>query len=53
MSIRVHGLDAGADDYLGKPFSLPELVARIRALPRRGLAPLRQHAMCTLHLFTM
>ncbi len=33
---RVHGLDAGADDYLGKPFSLPELVARIRALLRRS-----------------
>jgi DNA-binding response OmpR family regulator len=33
---RVAGLDAGADDYLGKPFSLDELVARIRALTRRG-----------------
>jgi DNA-binding response OmpR family regulator len=33
---RVAGLDAGADDYLGKPFSLDELVARIRALARRG-----------------
>ena len=33
---RVQGLDAGADDYLVKPFALPELSARIRALLRRG-----------------
>ena len=33
---RVAGLDAGADDYLTKPFDLPELEARIRALVRRG-----------------
>jgi DNA-binding response OmpR family regulator len=33
---RVEGLDAGADDYLRKPFALAELQARIRALARRG-----------------
>ena len=33
---RVLGLDAGADDYLVKPFAFPELLARIRALTRRG-----------------
>ncbi|MGA3073449.1 MAG: response regulator transcription factor [Bryobacteraceae bacterium] len=34
---RVRGLDAGADDYLVKPFAFPELLARIRALNRRGV----------------
>ena len=33
---RVHGLDCGADDYVVKPFSVPELMARIRALLRRA-----------------
>ncbi len=33
---RVEGLDAGADDYLSKPYHFPELLARIRALHRRG-----------------
>jgi DNA-binding response OmpR family regulator len=33
---RVRGLDTGADDYLVKPFAFPELLARIRALSRRG-----------------
>jgi DNA-binding response OmpR family regulator len=32
---RVHGLDCGADDYVTKPFSLPELLARVRAMLRR------------------
>jgi DNA-binding response OmpR family regulator len=37
---RVEGLELGADDYLSKPFEFPELVARVRALGRRAVAPL-------------
>jgi two-component system, OmpR family, response regulator len=36
---RIHGLDSGADDYLVKPFSFGELLARARALIRRGSRP--------------
>lgn len=35
LSDRIHGLDAGADDYLVKPFAIKELLARIRAVTRR------------------
>ena len=38
-SDRVAGLDAGADDYLGKPFALEEILARVRALMRRWKQP--------------
>ncbi len=45
VSSRVRGLDAGADDYLGKPFALSELRARLRALLRRGSDPEQQRAL--------
>lgn len=37
LADRVEGLDAGADDYLVKPFDVPELLARLRALKRRSV----------------
>jgi two-component system OmpR family response regulator len=40
LDARVTGLDAGADDYLAKPFAFTELLARLRALLRRGRAAL-------------
>jgi two-component system OmpR family response regulator len=39
LADRVSGLDGGADDYLSKPFRLPELMARLRALVRRDPVP--------------
>lgn len=36
LSDRIYGLDCGADDYLGKPFAVTELLARMRALLRRN-----------------
>jgi two-component system, OmpR family, copper resistance phosphate regulon response regulator CusR len=39
VEARVTGLDAGADDYLTKPFDFRELLARVRALVRRGARP--------------
>jgi two-component system OmpR family response regulator len=47
LADRVHGLDLGADDYLAKPFDLPELEARVRALLRRstGSTPFLEHGL--------
>src|SRR5471030_2495260 len=40
VDARIEGLDCGADDYLVKPFDFGELLARLRALIRRGRQPL-------------
>jgi DNA-binding response OmpR family regulator len=48
---RVEGLDAGADDYLPKPYHFPELLARIRALLRRG--PNLASAILVVHDLTI
>lgn len=53
---RVRGLDGGADDYLGKPFDLEELSARLRALVRRGsgrASPLMRHGPIEINPATL
>jgi two-component system copper resistance phosphate regulon response regulator CusR len=48
---RVRGLDAGADDYVAKPFAFAELAARIRAVLRRGNRP--AHAVLSVEDLTI
>ncbi|HLJ66134.1 MAG TPA: response regulator transcription factor [Chloroflexota bacterium] len=42
---RIKGFDAGADDYLIKPFAFQELLARLRAIARRGAAPIAEEVL--------
>ena len=50
---RIVGLELGADDYIVKPFSAGELVARIRAIQRRGRAPSARRAPITVGAITL
>src|SRR5947209_1297770 len=45
LSDRLSGFDAGADDYLTKPFAFQELLARLRSLTRRGQAPIAEERL--------